>query len=89
MGEGLAIGFDATDRGIIIGTPMAQLLGATYRIVLPRTGIGMSVPAERLYHVNGTAREAFQPRILVDVANAASTADPFIVAALRALGEPQ
>jgi carboxyl-terminal processing protease len=86
MGEGLAIGFDAAASATIVGTPMAGLLGATDSITLPRTGITMNVPTERLYHVNGTPREAFQPEVLVDVA-ASSTGDPFISAALRALGE--
>ncbi len=65
MGEGLAIGFDAAASTITVGSPMAQLLGATYRIELPNSKIGVSVPAEQLYHVNGTPREAFNPEFLV------------------------
>jgi carboxyl-terminal processing protease len=86
MAEGLAIGFDATNRGTVVGTQMAQLVGATYRIALPRSGIGMNVPAERLYHVDGMAREAYQPKVVVDVARV-SADDPFVTAALRVLGE--
>lgn len=71
MGEGLAIGFDATGAGKVVGTAMAGLLGATYTIKLPDSGIGINVPAERLYHVNGTPREAFLPPILVDIEGAA------------------
>jgi carboxyl-terminal processing protease len=85
MGEGIAIGFDATRAGTVVGTPMAGLLGATEHYVLPRTGIGLNLPVERLYHVNGTPREAFRPRVLVDVAAASSAADPFVAAGLRAL----
>ena len=84
MGEGLAIGFDATGAGTIVGTPMAGLVGATSQIVLPRTGIEANLPAERLYHVNGTAREAFQPGVLVDVTRPFN-ADPFLAAALEVL----
>lgn len=87
MGEGLAIGFDATDAGTVIGTSMAGLAGATYHVTLPHTGIGMNVPAERLYHVNGTPREAFRPRIPVDAARAEAGQDPFLIAAFRALAE--
>jgi C-terminal processing protease CtpA/Prc len=87
MGEGLAIGFSGTVSGTVIGTSMAGLAGATYRVTLPHTGIGINVPAERLYHVDGTPREAFQPRIVVDVARSAAGRDPFVIAALRALGE--
>jgi C-terminal processing protease CtpA/Prc len=85
MGEGLAMGFDATRVGTVVGTAMAGLVGATTRIVLPRTGIGINVPTERLYHVNGTPREAFQPAVLVDVANTSSRRDPFVATALEAL----
>lgn len=65
MGEGLAIGFDGVGRGTVVGGPMAQLLGATYRIELPHSKIGVSLPGERLYHVNGSPREAFRPKVAV------------------------
>jgi C-terminal processing protease CtpA/Prc len=87
MGEGLAIGFDATRSGTVVGTAMAGLLGATDRIVLPRTGIGLNLPTERLYHVNGTPREAFRPRVLVDVTQPSSHADPVVKAALRVVAK--
>ena len=87
MGEGLAIGFDGTGRGTVIGTPMAGLLGATYRLTLPKTGIGVNVPAERLYHVRGTPREEFRPEVPVDLTSAGSDADPILVAALRFLAK--
>ena len=85
MGEGLAIGFDATRSGTVVGTPMAGLLGATFRVMVPRMGIGINLPAERLYHVNGTPREAFRPPIAVDVTHAQADEDPFVAAALRVL----
>jgi carboxyl-terminal processing protease len=85
MGEGLAIGFDATIGSKIVGTPMAGLLGATTRVTLPRTGIGINVPTERLYDVNGKPREEFRPDVLVDVTRAESNQDPYIAAALRAV----
>jgi C-terminal processing protease CtpA/Prc len=85
MGEGLAIGFEATGAGTVVGTAMAGLVGATTRIVLPRTGIGISLPFERLNHVNGTPREAYQPPVVVDVAQAAPGRDPFVDAALKVL----
>ena len=85
MGEGLAIGFDATGRGTVIGTPMAGLRGATYHVTLPKTGIGVNVPAERLYHVNGTPREEFRPAVLVDLTRTGSDPDPILAAALSYL----
>ncbi|MDQ5872219.1 MAG: S41 family peptidase [Acidobacteriota bacterium] len=89
MGEGLAIGFDGVGRGTVVGGPMAQLLGATYRIELPNTRIGVSLPAERLYHVNGSPREAFRPKIAVSAGGGAGhddvlTAGVKVVSAARA-----
>ena len=86
MGEGLAIGFDATGAGILVGTPMAGLQGATEHLQLANTGIGINLPTERLYHVDGTPREAFVPRVRVDVSGAVAGRDPFIAAALQRLG---
>jgi C-terminal processing protease CtpA/Prc len=85
MGEGLALGFDATKAGTVIGTAMAGLVGATTQVTLPHSGIGINVPAERLYHVRGTPREQFRPAVHVDVGRAAPGADPFVEAALRSL----
>ena len=79
MGEGIAIGFDATRAGIIVGTPMAGLLGATYQVALPHSRIGVNVPAEQLF-VNGTPREKFIPKIAVDL-SAAETDDAWIAKA--------
>jgi C-terminal processing protease CtpA/Prc len=85
MGEGLAIGFDATRAGKVVGTEMARLVGATYTITLPNTGIHANVPAERLQHVNGLPREQFRPAIYVDV-NDTTGDDPFVARALEQLG---
>jgi C-terminal processing protease CtpA/Prc len=85
MGEGLTIGFDATRTATVVGTAMAGLLGATNQIMLPRTRIGLNLPVERLYHVEGAPREVFSPKVLVDVTTQNSDADPFIASALRVL----
>ena len=86
MGEGLALGFDATGAGKVVGTEMARLVGATYTITLPNTGIHVNVPAERLQHVNGTPREEFRPAAYVELENARDGVDPFIARALEELG---
>jgi C-terminal processing protease CtpA/Prc len=86
MGEGLAIGFDATGAGKVVGTEMARLVGATYTIALPNTGIHANVPAERLQHVNGLPREQFRPAVYVEVENSAAGDDPFVMRALEQLG---
>jgi C-terminal processing protease CtpA/Prc len=61
MGEGLAIGFDALGARVE-GDRMAGLLGAVYDLRLENSGLVIKLPAERLYAVDGTPREAFEPR---------------------------
>jgi carboxyl-terminal processing protease len=63
MGEGLAIGLNAIRNAPVIGTPMARMLGALGEIKLPCSGVVVRIPTEKLYHINGTAREAFVPRL--------------------------
>jgi carboxyl-terminal processing protease len=84
MGEGLAIGFDATRAGVVVGTPMAALLGATYRFELPNSRIGVNLPAEQLFHVNGTPREKFVPPVAVDP-SAPAADDAWVAKALQTL----
>jgi len=64
MGEGIAIGFDGMKKATVIGTNMAGLLGAINGFKLPETKIGFQIPTERLYHINGTPREDYKPKIL-------------------------
>jgi len=65
MGEGMAIGFDAMSRAIVIGTPMAHLAGAVTDFHLPKTGVDVAFATEQLFHVNGTPRQDWLPPILV------------------------
>ncbi|WP_264603870.1 S41 family peptidase [Sphingobium sp. B8D3B] len=60
MGEGLAIGLHAIGARVQ-GSRMAGLLGAIYDHALPKSGVIIKLPTERLYAVDGTPREAFQP----------------------------
>lgn len=60
MGEGLAIGLHAQGARVV-GQPMAGLLGAIYDLRLPRTGLVIKIPVERLYAVDGAPREQFRP----------------------------
>ena len=60
MGEGMAIGFDAI--GVhVVGARMAGLRGAVYDFPLSNSGMVVKLPAERLWHVDGTPRELFMP----------------------------
>ena len=66
MGEGIAVGFDGMKRAEIVGTKMAGLLGAVYTFTTPYSGISYQIPAERLYHINGTPREDYVPQFLTE-----------------------
>jgi C-terminal processing protease CtpA/Prc len=87
MGEGIAIGMDGLKRATVVGTRMAELLGATHQITLPNSGIGVSFPAEKLFHVNGTPREDFVPPVHVDLLKPEhqKVRDPILEAGLRTL----
>ena len=61
MGEGVAIGLDGMQRAAVFGSPMAGLRGAIETLTLKHTKIPVRVPALRLFHVDGTPREAFEP----------------------------
>ena len=89
MGEGIAIGLDGLKRATVVGTRMAGLLGATHQITLPNSGIGVNVPAEKLFHVNGTPREDFVPTVLVDLLKSENqkAGDPILDAGLKELRE--
>lgn len=65
MGEGLAIGLDGMKRATVIGTPMAGLRGATGSVTLPESQIRVFFPVERLYHVDGTPRHEWVPRVRI------------------------
>jgi carboxyl-terminal processing protease len=61
MGEGLAAGFMA--MGVpVCGTRMAGLKGAVYDFDLPRTGLRIKFPAERLLTLDGRPRQTLTPR---------------------------
>jgi C-terminal processing protease CtpA/Prc len=67
MGEGISIGMDGMRRASIVGTEMARLMGATSGTRLPNTGIGVTFPTEKLFHINGTPRENFVPPVHINL----------------------
>ncbi len=81
MGEGVAVGLDGMQRAAVFGSAMAGLAGAVHGRTLEHTGIPVRVPAERLYHVDGTPRERFVPRFRIEPT--ASAEDAVLEAALR------
>lgn len=84
MGEGMTLGLDAMGA-TVIGGPMARLLGATNSYQLGDVDAWVSLPTERLYHADGTAREAFVPGVRVGENGAAfgSAEDEGLRAALQ------
>lgn len=84
MGEGIAIGLNAARSAPVLGEPMAHLLGALGETVLPHSKIQVRVPTEKLFHVDGTPREAFVPRAIRASAGADPELDAAIAVALRA-----
>ena len=65
MGEGMAIGFDAMQRALVVGTPMAGLAGAVFDFQLPATGADVAYATEQLLHTDGTLRQDWRPPVLV------------------------
>ncbi|MEO5492953.1 MAG: PDZ domain-containing protein [Sphingomonas sp.] len=56
MGEGLAVGFLALGKSVC-GGRMAGLKGGVYDFDLPKTGLRVKFPAERIYTVSSAPRE--------------------------------
>jgi C-terminal processing protease CtpA/Prc len=87
MGEGIAIGLDGAGRARVVGTRMAGLLGAKMGESLPNSHIEVSFPAEKLFHVDGTPRENYRPKVEVDLLEAGEgQGDPILEAGLQELG---
>jgi C-terminal processing protease CtpA/Prc len=84
MGEGMAIGMDAMQRAVVVGTQMAQLAGAVSDFHLAHSGIDVAFPTEQLYHLNGTLRQSWLPPILV-TDPAGSADDPVLARGLAQL----
>ena len=82
MGEGLAIGLNATRGALVLGQPMAHLLGANGEAVLPHSKIVVRVPTEKLFHIDGTPREAIVPCAISSGGPDALAQDPELEAAI-------
>lgn len=85
MAEGMAIGLDGMGRATVVGTRMAGLNGAVFDLELPNTRIRLAYAGEKLSHVDGTPREDFVPRVLVDLTDreVARLSDPTLEVGLR------
>ena len=61
MGEGLAIGFEGMNRGIVMGTEMRRLAGEVWDFGITNQPFGYKMPTRELSHINGTPREKYIP----------------------------
>ncbi|MGF1462155.1 MAG: S41 family peptidase [Maricaulaceae bacterium] len=64
VGEAIAVGLDAAGF-TVLGGPMAGLAGAITEHCLPVTDICVSLPTQRIFHVNGTPRHEWRPQNLL------------------------
>lgn len=81
MGEGLASGLDGTGIGILVGTEMQKLAGATKDYKFNYSHFGYQVPYIDVLHINGTPRQKLVPKYKVQCDD--SKADEFIKEGIR------
>ena len=77
MGEGMAIGFDAMHRALVVGTPKAHLARAVSDDKLPKTRVDVAYATEQIYYINGTPRQDWLPPVLITKPQAGRTATLF------------
>jgi C-terminal processing protease CtpA/Prc len=85
ISEGITIAFDGMKRATVIGTPLARLNGAVESFEMPNTKIPFHISTERLFHINGTARETFTPNIEVQVTGQRPGKDVILAEAIEFL----
>lgn len=71
----MAVGFNAMQRAVVVGTPMAHLAGAVSDDKLPKTGTNVAYATEQIYHVNGNPRQKWFPPVLVEEPVGSQAAD--------------
>lgn len=81
MGEGMTIGFDGMQRGIVIGTELHRLAGGMTTVQLRHSDFGFRVSFEKMRHLNGALREDFVPAEYV--VQKSVREDEFLAHALR------
>lgn len=85
-GEALAAGLHTAAGARLVGTAMAGMRGEAREVTLPRSGIVLRFPAERVLHVDGTPREHLRPSLEVDLAAPqGGPGDPILYQALKIL----
>jgi carboxyl-terminal processing protease len=86
--EALAAGLAAVANAQLVGTPMAGMRGELRHAKLPHSGLVVSYPGERTFHVDGTPRERLLPDVEVDLAApSGGPGDPILYQALKLFGK--
>lgn len=86
MGEGIVVGLNAAAKAPMVGSQMGQLLGAIVQDEMPAACITVSLPNEKLWHVDGRPREDVMPDLRVPSADvAADGSDAALALALASL----
>ena len=62
VGQDVAIGLDAINRGKILGTKMMKLAGETKDYLFTKDKYGYRISTDKVYTANGIVREAFIPK---------------------------
>ena len=81
MGEGLAIGLEGIERGVLVGTEMERLAGEMEGFNFKNQPYGYRIAIAKLFHINGTPREQYIPAHYVRETN--SMNDEALEEALR------
>jgi C-terminal processing protease CtpA/Prc len=85
-GEALAAGLAAAANARLVGTRMAGLRGELGEVRLPHGDITLRLPVARVFHLDGTPREALRPHVEIDLAApSGGPGDPILYQALKLL----
>jgi C-terminal processing protease CtpA/Prc len=85
-GEAVAAGMVAVANARLVGTAMAGLRGELGEVRLAASGLVLRFPVDKVFHVDGTPREALRPHVLVDLAAPqGGPGDPILYQALKLL----
>lgn len=85
-GEALAAGLQGAAGARLIGTRMAGMRGELKEVKLPHSGLAVRFPAQKVFLVDGTPREALRPAVEVNLAAPdGGPGDPILYQALKLL----
>lgn len=69
MGEGLAIGLEASAQAKVMGTEMERLAGSMKGFSFRHLNFGYRLSTQKLFHINGSPREKYIPSYYISPEN--------------------